>query len=143
MFFKRKSASAKSSMTYLGSGSEFNGNLKTAGALRVDGALRGNVEAQGYIEISVEGSIEGAELRVHNILVYGRVKARTIATGKLTLSSTAYLEGDVSAQSLQINEGAHYIGYISTEEEGGPALPPSEPSLQLPESIAPLDRPRA
>jgi len=129
-------------MTYLGSGSEFDGNLKTAGDLRVDGAVRGNVEAQGDIEVSVEGSIEGPELRGHNILVYGRIKARTIASGKLTLSSTAYLEGDVIAHSLQIDEGAHYIGYISTDDDRGPTLPASEPNLQLPESIPSLERPK-
>jgi cytoskeletal protein CcmA (bactofilin family) len=135
MFFNRKSSAPKPTMTYLGSGSEFDGNLKTAGDLRVDGTVRGNVEANGDIEISVEGAIEGAELRGQNILVYGRVKARVVASGKLTLSSTAHLEGDVIAHSLQIDEGAYYLGYISTQDEASPTLLPSDRNLQLPESL--------
>jgi len=147
MFFKRRSTVSTTAMTYLGVGSEFDGDLKTNGGLRVDGAVRGNVNAQGDVEVSANGSIEGAELRGKNIIVFGRIKARLIADGKLTLSSTAHLEGDVVAHSLQIDEGAYYVGYISTKEDEAPsALPPAatdnfqllevaEPQAQVRESL--------
>ncbi len=127
MFGRRKTTT----LTYLGSGSEFEGNLKTEGSLRVDGFISGTVEVNGDIEISTSGGIEGPELKGNNILVYGRVKARVVADGKLTLSNTAHLEGDVVANSLEIAPGAVYIGYIATREDRAIAGSPDPKQLPV------------
>jgi cytoskeletal protein CcmA (bactofilin family) len=111
-------------LTYLGSGSELNGDLKAEGSLRVDGTIRGTVEAQGDIEVSPGGSIEGMQIQGENILIYGCVKAKAIARGKLTLSRTARLEGDIVAGALEIESGAFYLGYIATQESN--VLPGSQ-----------------
>jgi cytoskeletal protein CcmA (bactofilin family) len=111
--FKRKSSV---SLTYLSEKSEFQGDLHVEGNLRVDGIVHGTVEVIGDVEISQTGLIEGPELRGNNIIVHGVVKARITAEGRLSLSSTARLEGDVNAHSLDIEAGAYYVGYISTSE---------------------------
>jgi cytoskeletal protein CcmA (bactofilin family) len=104
------------SLTYLSSTSEFQGNLNVEGNLRVDGIIHGNVEVRGDMEISQTGLVEGPELRAVNIVVHGVVKARVVAEGRLTLSRTARLEGDVSANSLDIEAGAYYVGHIATTD---------------------------
>ncbi len=53
--------------------------------------------------------------------MHGVLKARVLVEGKLTLSRTARLEGDVNASALSVEEGAFYIGYIETG--GTKALP--------------------
>jgi cytoskeletal protein CcmA (bactofilin family) len=111
--FKRKSSA---SLTYLSEKSEFQGDIHVEGNLRVDGIVHGNVEVIGDVEISQTGLIEGPELRANNIIVHGVVKARIIAEGRLSLSRTSRLEGDVNAHSLDIEAGAYYVGYISTSE---------------------------
>ena len=119
-----------SSLTYLSATSEFNGNLNVEGNLRVDGIVHGTVDVRGDMEISQTGLIEGPELRARNIILHGVIKARVIAEGRLTLSRTARLEGDVVANSLDVEAGAFYVGHISTSDVK--ALPVSH-SVKYPE----------
>jgi cytoskeletal protein CcmA (bactofilin family) len=117
--FKRKPSPL---LTYLSQKTEFDGVLHAEGMLRVDGIIHGTVEIKGDLEISNSGLIEGPEVRARNIIVQGVLKARVFAEGKLTLSSTARLEGDVVAGSLEIEAGAYYTGYIETRD--AKSLPP-------------------
>lgn len=111
--FGRKPAS---SLTYLSATSEFQGTLNVEGNLRVDGIVHGTVEVRGDLEISQTGLVEGPEVRAHNIIVQGVIKARVIAEGRLTLSRSSRLEGDVTANSLDIEAGAFYVGHIATAD---------------------------
>lgn len=112
MFGKNKSSA--SSLTYLAANSEFQGTMHVEGNLRVDGVVHGTVEVRGDMEISSGGLVEGPEVRARNLVVHGVVKARIVAEGRLTLSRTARLEGDVVANALDIEAGAFYVGYIET-----------------------------
>lgn len=125
MFGRRQQPSE---LTYLSRKSEFQGSLHAEGVLRIDGVVHGNVEIIGDMEISATGLVEGPEVRAHNLVVRGVLKAKVFAEGKLTLSRTARLEGDVVAGALEIEEGAFYAGYIETRDSK--KLPPSK---ELPE----------
>jgi cytoskeletal protein CcmA (bactofilin family) len=131
MFGRKKQSS---SLTYLSATSEFQGDIHVEGNLRVDGIVHGNVEVIGDLEVSQTGLVEGPELRARNITVHGVIKSKIIADGCLKLSNTARLEGDVTANSLDFDEGASYSGYIATTNTGGNPQPlPS--SSKLPELI--------
>lgn len=126
-----------SSITYLGAKSEFQGDIHVDGNLRVDGIIHGNVEVIGDMEVSQSGLVEGRELRVHNLVVHGVIKAKVVAQGRLSLSRTARLEGGVTANSLDIEPGAFYTGHISTaddqkalQQESYPELPGEETTYQ-------------
>jgi cytoskeletal protein CcmA (bactofilin family) len=112
--FSRKPASA---LTYLSATSEFQGDLKIEGNLRIDGIVHGTVEVQGDVEISQTGLVEGEALQARDIIVHGVIKAHVIAEGRLTLSRTARLEGDVTANSIDIEAGAHFTGHIATIQD--------------------------
>ncbi|MGD1929106.1 MAG: polymer-forming cytoskeletal protein [Leptolyngbyaceae cyanobacterium] len=131
--FRRKSAPL---LTYLSQKTEFEGILHAEGMLRVDGIVHGTVDIQGDLEISSTGLIEGPEVQAHNIVVHGVLKARVVAKGKLTLSRTARLEGDVVAGSLEIETGAYYTGFIETRDVK--TLPPSR---DIPELYGTVDPP--
>jgi cytoskeletal protein CcmA (bactofilin family) len=125
--FKRKQIY---SLTYLSATSEFRGDMNVEGNLRVDGIVHGNVDVRGDVEISQSGLIEGLELRANNIILHGVIKARVIAEGRLTLSRTARLEGDVTAKSLDIEAGAFYVGHIATTDvKALPVSPTTYPEL--------------
>ncbi|QQE65033.1 integral membrane protein CcmA involved in cell shape determination [Leptolyngbya sp. BL0902] len=115
-------------LTYLSQKTEFEGVLHAEGMLRVDGIIHGTVEVNGDLEISASGLVEGPEVKARNIVVQGVLKAKVWAEGKLTLSRTARLEGDVVAGSLEIEPGAYYTGYIETRD--AKSLPPAR---ELPE----------
>ncbi len=116
-------------VTYLGSGSELQGTLQVKGNLRIDGRIQGTVEAAGDIEVSSDGAIEGPEVRGVNITVHGAIKANIVAEGKLTLSRTARLEGDIVASALDIAAGAFYVGHIVTREVQALPGTPDAPRL--------------
>lgn len=124
--FQRKRVS---SLTYLSATSEFQGSLNVEGNLRVDGIIHGTVEVRGDLEVSQTGLVEGPELRANNIVVHGVIKAKIVAEGRLTLSRTARLEGDVSANSLDIEAGAFYVGHIATTDVKALPTSPSYPEL--------------
>lgn len=125
------------SLTYISSTCELQGTLNVEGNLRVDGIVHGTVAVQGDLEISQSGLIEGPELRAVNIVVHGVVKARVIAEGRLTLTRTARLEGDVTAHSLDIEAGAFYVGHIATSEMKALPVSASYPELMAQEEQSP------
>jgi cytoskeletal protein CcmA (bactofilin family) len=115
MMFK-KSSPQKVLPTYIAPNSELQGTLHVDSNLLVDGIVHGTVEVRGDMEISASGLVEGPEVRAKNLTVHGVLKARVLVEGRLTLSRTARLEGDVSASALNIEPGAFYVGYIETGE---------------------------
>lgn len=116
-------------LTYLSQKTEFEGVLHAEGMLRVDGIIHGTVDVNGDLEISTTGLVEGPEVKAKNIVVQGVLKAKVRAEGKLTLSRTARLEGDVVAGALEIEPGAYYTGYIETRD--AKSLPPARDLPEL------------
>jgi len=103
-------------VTYVSSGSEFTGTLTVKKSnLRVDGKIDGTVDVDGDIEVSAEGSLRGPEVRGVNITVNGTVNANIVSEGKLSLSRSARLEGDVVVEALDIAAGASYVGHIVSQ----------------------------
>ncbi len=105
---------SRAAPTFIGAGSELRGNLRTAGNLRVDGAIHGTVEVDGDLEVSASGSIEGERVSARNVMVLGRVKAEVHAAEQLRIHGQGRVEGDVTAQALDIEAGAHFVGYSRT-----------------------------
>ena len=134
MFGRKKPAPVTNSsknVTYLAEGSDFQGNLRVKGGLRIDGAVRGTVSAEEDLEVSESGNIEGPEIKARDIVIRGAVKSSVVANGSLTLARTARLEGDVVASALNIEAGAFYVGHIVTKDAQPAALPstPAVPKL--------------
>lgn len=101
-------------MTFISKGSEVKGDIHAAGNLRVDGVIRGNVRAEGDIEVSLGGVIEGKDVRARNIVIHGLVKATLTAEEQLRIHSQGEVEGDVTAQALDIESGARFVGHSNT-----------------------------
>lgn len=101
-------------MTFISKGSEVKGDIQAAGNLRVDGVIRGNVRAEGDIEVSLGGVIEGKAVRARNIVIHGLVKATLTAEEQLRIHSQGEVQGDVTAQALDIESGARFVGHSNT-----------------------------
>lgn len=120
MVFKAKPAredqaeSQNSAMTFISKGSEITGDIRASGNLRVDGVIRGNVLVEGDLEVSTGGVIEGKDVSARNIVIHGLVKATISAGEQLRIHAQGEVQGDVTAQSLDIEAGARFIGYSHT-----------------------------
>jgi cytoskeletal protein CcmA (bactofilin family) len=110
----KKVESQTMGMTFISKGSEVTGNIRATGNLRVDGIIRGKVHADGDLEVSAGGLIEGESVRARNIVIHGQVKATLTAEGHLRIHSQGEVQGDVTAQALDIESGARFVGYSHT-----------------------------
>lgn len=89
----------------LGSGTYWEGTLKTEGSVKIDGKFKGQVVAGDSIVIGenalVEASLEGG-----NILIAGTVHGDVKAEGKLEITPKGKLYGNFTAVKLLVDEGA-------------------------------------
>ncbi len=139
MFFNRPKPVVSNTMNYLANGTEVRGSIKSEGSLRIDGKVYGNVDVKGDLEIAASGVIEGAEVCANNIVSQGTIKAQIQATGKVTLTSTAKVEGDVVASAIDIAAGAGFVGHLVTKDNK--ILPGTGIQPQLPGNITPKQSP--
>ena len=133
---RRQLPTAPTALTVLSAKSEVQGDLFVEGDLRVEGIIHGRVEVRGNVEVLASGLIEGSELRANGLVIHGIVKATKITLDdRLYLGSNAQLEGDLTAAALDIQPGARYVGYASTQASLNPAM--ALPAAQGSQDFAP------
>ncbi len=96
--------------TYLEKGTTITGDISSSGALRCDGHVKGNVSVKGNLEISVGASIEGETIECEHLILHGIVQSNVVTKGKITITKTGKLIGDVRASALDIESGATFSG---------------------------------
>ena len=86
--------------------------------LKISGNFEGSLDAKGNLTIS-EGAVVNAEIKGENINIAGKVIGNISADGKLVLTKTAHVIGDINIPILVIEEGAYLEGncHMITEEE--------------------------
>lgn len=104
--------------TIIGNETIFEGNIRAAGSVRVDGEFKGEVKTKGDLVIGDSGRVE-ATVEAANVLIAGYMKGNILAHGKVDLSSAARLYGDIEVQKLVIEEGAVFRGncFMESAEE--------------------------
>ncbi|HDM43481.1 MAG TPA: polymer-forming cytoskeletal protein [Firmicutes bacterium] len=95
--------------TIVGQESSFKGDFKVAGGLRVDGKLKGNVEAASVF-IGEKGEVEG-DINTVTAVIGGKVRGNVMAKESLELQKKAVLIGDVVTKSIRIEKGVVFEGY--------------------------------
>ena len=93
-------------------GTEIVGDIKTNGDLRVDGFVKGTIEAAGKLVVGEKGVIEG-EVKCANSTVSGVVKGTMHVDQLLTMHATAKVKGDILTDKLSIEPGAEFTGKCS------------------------------
>jgi hypothetical protein len=79
-----------------------------------------NIETSGSLAITPTGHVR-ARLRVHDLQVAGQVYGNVTARGKVSVDAGARIVGDVTAQSLEVQPGAHLKGFFRIEPENKPS----------------------
>ena len=95
--------------TIIGQDAELEGQLKVKASMRIDGRVKGELEAADTVTIGSEGNISG-NISARDIVVGGRVDGSLNASGKIVLESNSVLDGDLKANRLVIEEGAVFNG---------------------------------
>ena len=114
--------------------SAFDGVLRTARNLRVEGQAKGEVYCDGTLFVEEGGQVD-ARIVSANITVAGMLNGEVTCHGKLHILPTGRVSGRVATSSLVIQEGAIYEGELrmsNIDEE------PSAPATTAP--ARPADR---
>lgn len=115
---------------------QFDGQVSGSGDLQVDGLIKGDVRV-GRLIVGETGSIEGG-VGADYVEVRGRVVG-AISGKQVKLVSTAYVDGDITAEQLSIDIGAYFQGRVLQSQRPAPK-PAAQPA---PVQTAPAQTPPA
>ena len=101
--------------TMLGEGSVFEGSLTVPHDVRIDGTLKGNLNADGALMVGSNGIIE-ADIVARSAVVGGRITGKLTVSDRVEMESSSSLIGDLMTRELVINEGAIFQGHCSMAE---------------------------
>jgi cytoskeletal protein CcmA (bactofilin family) len=81
------------------------GKLSTAGDLRVDGTLNGEVEIDGTLFVSANARIDGV-VHARSLVLAGEVEGQVRCSERLEILSGGRAKGEIETASLVVHEGA-------------------------------------
>ena len=144
---------------YLTSKGDLRSTSVTCHSAIVEGKLRGDLECEDSMTISLVGKIPGRlgahqitveresdiqcfrRVRVNHIDIRGRMSAEIIATGSVTIHKGGFLEGAVTAKSIAIEKGGMLSGQLVIGQANltqGELLPEVKPAEKKSGSYIPL-----
>lgn len=86
------------------------GPVSASGSVRIDGEVKGDVKITGSLILGKSGKIEG-NITADNAFLAGHVSGNVDASkGRVEISNTGKLIGDITAHSLVIDENAVFQG---------------------------------
>ena len=104
----------------VGAGASFDGVLTFWGLARVDGRLRGEVVADGTLEVGPEADVH-AKVEVDVLVVEGLVEGEVLARERVEVRATGRITAAVRTPSLVLEEGGSLEGRIEMTKKKAPA----------------------
>lgn len=130
-FISSRASINSSSFSMLGGDTVISGDISASADLHVDGSVNGDISCKALIQgegSEITGAVRSESVRVAG-LIRGSVSAREVVILK-----TARIEGDVSYDTLTIEQGARLEGRLSPN---GGQMPPA--IARLPASAPPVE----
>lgn len=117
MFGKKEEKRPKGRIdSLIGAGTVIEGNIRFTGGLRIDGEVRGSVEAaegasSSMLVLSEQARIEGA-VSVAHLVTNGMVVGQVTISESLEMQSRAKIVGDVDYVLIEMHQGAVIEGRL-------------------------------
>jgi cytoskeletal protein CcmA (bactofilin family) len=105
--------------TLINQGCRITGVISGTGNYLVSGEVAGDSDVEGTVTLSVDGHWEGT-IRADGVIVSGRIEGEIVATGKVEITSTARISGNVTAEAIAVAEGAVVDGVMQTTGQSEP-----------------------
>ncbi len=93
-------------------GTSIEGEIRSDSNIRIDGRVKGTVNARGRVIVGQTGIIEG-EVVCQSSDIEGTVIGKVNCQDLLSLKATAKLQGDINTKKLAIEPGAVFTGNCS------------------------------
>ena len=114
-------------VTVVGSGARLEGNVVSAGSLRIDGQVKGQINADGDVVLSPQSQVE-ADIRSQNVSVAGRFKGNIVVKGKAHLARGGRVDGNITSKTLVVEEGGVFHGQSIMDATAGSGSGPQAAS---------------
>ena len=117
MFGKKDDGKPKARIdSLIGAGTLIEGNIRFTGGLRIDGEVKGNVEAaegasSSLLVLSEQARIEGS-VSVAHLITNGTVVGQVTITEFLEMQPRAKIVGDVDYALIEMHQGAVIEGRL-------------------------------
>ncbi|MEL0010322.1 MAG: polymer-forming cytoskeletal protein [Bacteroidota bacterium] len=93
------------SVNIISEGSELEGHLSSEHDIRIGGLLTGSINTQAKIIVSENGQIRG-DINALQVDIAGKIEGDIFVKNKAVLRGGAFIEGNVTAKILVVEEGA-------------------------------------
>ncbi len=109
--------------TVIGGSIKIEGDLASEGNIVIEGQVSGSVKTERHLTIGQQAKVD-AEVNAGEAAISGEVNGNLNATGRVELTSSARINGDISTKILKVEEGAIINGSVKMQE--GAAAPIKE-----------------
>ena len=123
---------------FLGTGTQFTGQLHFEGSVRIDGNFQGVITSPGTLILGHDAVVRG-EVRVANLNANGSIIGEVTATKSAHMHEHAIFDGHLVTPSLSMDEGAVLNGTIAMPRTPGAPAPVREPELPTLPTAASVD----
>ena len=132
---KTEGPQAAKEIGLLGTDTKFEGSIRFAGTLRIDGTVVGPISAQpgsGSVLIINQQAIVNGDIVSDAVLISGKVQGNVHASERVEIFRSGLLKGDVYTADIMIEGGAEFQGYCHMADGSAsagrvPAAPQSPP----------------
>lgn len=97
----------------LGLDSEFKGNIRFKGMLRLDGLVEGNIQSEEgsgtVLVVNRQARVIG-DIVADSVLISGQVQGNVIASQRVEIYRTGNLRGNVTTGDFMVQAGAEFQG---------------------------------
>jgi cytoskeletal protein CcmA (bactofilin family) len=97
--------------------------------LHVDGRVKGIIRLTGDLFVGVGGVVE-AEIDARNVIIQGTITGKVLARRQLEVQPSGRFNGECTAASYEIREGAVFEGVSRMITSSQPEKPAPAPSAQ-------------
>jgi cytoskeletal protein CcmA (bactofilin family) len=103
-------------VTIVGQGAKLEGTVVSAGSLRIDGQVKGQINADGDVMLSPQSQVE-ADIHAQNVIVAGRFKGSIVVKGKAELARGGRVDGNITSKTLTVEEGGIFQGQSIMDQQ--------------------------
>jgi cytoskeletal protein CcmA (bactofilin family) len=114
-------------VTIVGQGAKLEGTVVSAGSLRIDGQIKGQVNADGDVVLSPQSAVE-ADIRAQNVSVAGRFKGSIVVKGRAEIARGGRVDGNITSKTLVVEEGAIFQGQSIMDQQTQAAAAAAQPA---------------
>ncbi|MBI4542037.1 MAG: polymer-forming cytoskeletal protein [Gemmatimonadetes bacterium] len=118
----RGASPAGGGLSIIGGGMSVRGDIDTAGVIKVEGRVEGQVIAKAQVLVSKGGMVHG-DIETREAIVGGTVRGAIRALDRVEIQAGATVLGDITTRRISVAEGGTLNGQIRMVEAESAAEP--------------------